>query len=98
MKVDNTINSVTVLVWAKRVEVQRAQAAVMSIITETKEFDRIEVSKRSHKDAPKKTTQARVAMRQLCGYCGSRYPKTMPSIWENMYRMKENLPVQGSMQ
>ena len=75
MKGNNTINSETVLAWVKRVEVQRVQAAVMSSITETKEFDRIKVSKRYHKDAPKKTTQARVPMRQPCGYHGSRHPQ-----------------------
>ena len=32
---DNTINSETVLAWAKRVEAQREQAAVMSNITGT---------------------------------------------------------------
>ena len=73
LKADNTINSETVLAWAKRVEVQRAQAAVMNRITETKEFDRIKMSKRFHKDGPKKNTLARAPTRQLCGYCRSRY-------------------------
>ena len=48
VKANNTINSKTVLVRAKRVEAQRAQAAVMNSITETKEFGRIKVSNRSH--------------------------------------------------
>ena len=48
MKADNTINSETVLAWAKRAELQRVQAAVISSIIETKEFDRIKVSKRFH--------------------------------------------------
>ena len=39
------ITSGNVLAWAKRVEVQRAQAAVMSTITETKEFNKIIVSR-----------------------------------------------------
>ena len=34
-----------VLVWAKMVEAQRAQAAAMSAITETKEFNKIKVSR-----------------------------------------------------
>ena len=54
VKVNNTINSETVLAWAKRVEMQRVHTTVISSITETKEFGRIKVSKRSHKDAPKK--------------------------------------------
>ena len=74
VKVNNTINSESVLAWAKRVEAQRAQAAVMSSIIETKECDRIKVSKRSHKDATKIITQARVPLRQPCGYCGKRHP------------------------
>ena len=97
VKVNNTINSETVLLWAKRVEVQRAQVAVMSSITERKEFDRIKASKRSHKDAPKKTTQAKVPMRQLCGYCGSMHPQANAQHTENVCRMPENWPLQGSM-
>ena len=42
---DDQITSANVLAWAKRVEAQRAQAPVMSTITETKEFDKIKVSR-----------------------------------------------------
>ena len=42
---DDQITNENVLAWAKRVEVQWAQVAVMSRITETKEFNKIKVSR-----------------------------------------------------
>ena len=41
VKSNEQITSGNVLVWAKRVEAQMAQAVVMSAITESKEFDKI---------------------------------------------------------
>ena len=45
VKSNDQITSGNVLVWAKRVEAQRTQAAVMSAITKCKEFDKIKVSR-----------------------------------------------------
>ena len=42
---DDQITSGNVLAWAKRVEVQRTQAAVMSAVTKTEEFNKIKVSR-----------------------------------------------------
>ena len=44
------ITSGIVLTWAKRVEAQRVQAAVMNSIRESKEFDKIKVSRSLHKE------------------------------------------------
>ena len=41
IKKTNEISSVQVLCWAKRVEVQRAQKAVLEATKETEEFDAI---------------------------------------------------------
>ena len=51
-KGNDTITSENILSWAKRVDMQRVQLAVMSTITETKEFDRVRVSKYPFKDSP----------------------------------------------
>ena len=40
----NHITSGGMLAWAKRVEVQKAQAAVLNSLTESKQFDKIKVS------------------------------------------------------
>ena len=42
---DEQITSGNVLAWAKRVEGQRAQAAIMSVITKSKKFNKIKVSR-----------------------------------------------------
>ena len=41
---DEVIISGGMLAWAKRVEVQRAQAVVLDSLTESKQFDKIKVS------------------------------------------------------
>ena len=46
-KTDDHIMSGGVLAWTKRVEAQRAQAAVLSILTESKQFDKIRISKKA---------------------------------------------------
>ena len=35
------------LTWAKRVEVQRAQAVVLNILTESEQFDKIKISNKA---------------------------------------------------
>ena len=54
VKENGAIMSGNVLVWLKRVEVQRAQSAVMNILTQAKEFDKIKMSKNAHKDSPRR--------------------------------------------
>ena len=40
-KNDDHITSGGMLVWAKRVEMQRAQTAVLNILTESRQFDKV---------------------------------------------------------
>ena len=40
------MTSEDVLIWDKRVEVQRAQAAILSDITESQKFDKLKVAKK----------------------------------------------------
>ena len=42
---DDHITSGDVLAWAKRVETQRAQAAVLNMLTESRQFDKVKISK-----------------------------------------------------
>ena len=42
---DDSITSGGVLIWAKRVEMHRAQAAVLNTLTESRQFDKIKISK-----------------------------------------------------
>ena len=45
-KYDDHITSGGMLAWAKRVEVQSAQAVVLNTLTESRQFDKIKVSKK----------------------------------------------------
>ena len=53
VKSDEQIISQNVLAWAKRVEAQRAQAAVMSTINKSKEFNKIKVSRLTQPNSPR---------------------------------------------
>ena len=51
---ENTeITSENMLCWAKRVEAQRAQSAIMNSLTEAKEFDKLKIVKTTYKDSPR---------------------------------------------
>ena len=50
---NDQITSGNVLTWAKRVESQRTQAAVINSITESNKYDKIKVSRSMHKESPK---------------------------------------------
>ena len=49
-KIDDCITSRGMLAWAKRVEVQRAQAAVLNMLTESRQFDKIKLSEKVKED------------------------------------------------
>ena len=46
-KNDDHITSGGILAWAKRVEAQRPQAAVLSTLTESRQFDKAKISKKN---------------------------------------------------
>ena len=45
--INEQMTSEDMLVWAKRVEVQWAQAAILSDITESQKFDKVKVAKKT---------------------------------------------------
>ena len=47
---DDRITSGGLLAWAKRVEVQRAQTAVLNTLTESRQFEKIKISKKVKED------------------------------------------------
>ena len=69
------ITSENVLSWAKRVEVQRAQSAIMNSLTDIKEFNKLKVVKNMHKDSPRRPTQTKILAKQMCKYCGNSHPQ-----------------------
>ena len=67
------ITSKNVLSWAKRVEVQRAQSAIVNSLTEVKEFDKLKVVRSAHGDSHKRYMQTKIPTKQTCKYCGSSH-------------------------
>ena len=49
-KNDDCIMSRGVLAWAKRVQAQRVQVAVLNMLTESRQFDKIKLSKKVKED------------------------------------------------
>ena len=66
---DEQTTSEGVLAWVERVEVQRAQASILSDITESCQFDKIKMVQRS-KGGQDKQTPCTTSNRQPCRYCG----------------------------
>ena len=66
------ITSEQVLGWAKRVEAQRANYAIMDSLTETKVFDKIKNGKRSN--GRNMQTCAKAPTKKSCCYCSSSHP------------------------
>ena len=63
--VNQQMTSEDMLIWTKRVEVQRVQAAILSDITESWKFNKVKVTKKQamHPASP----------HQPCRYCGSSH-------------------------
>ena len=70
---DDHTTSGGVQAWAKRVEVQRAQAAVLNTLTEVRQFNKIKVSKRAKEDITRATVGWTLQW-QPCQYCGRVHP------------------------
>ena len=78
------------LAWAKGVEVQRGQATVLNTLTESRQFDKMKISKKV-KDDKIRTPVHQTTPQQLCRYCGGDSPvKAVPSIWQDVFRVQQN--------
>ena len=87
-----------VLAWAKRVEVQQTQAAILNDITESHKFDKIKMSQKLKSSQNRETTH-QTSHRWLCRYCGgSHTPRQCTRIWKNVCRMWEDGPFQKGVQ
>ena len=76
---DDQTTSEGVLVWAKRVEAQQVQAAILSDITETCQFDKVKVNQKP-KDNPVRQTAGMTGQRRQCRYCGGVHmPRQCPA-------------------
>ena len=88
-----------VLAWAKRVEAQRAQAAVLNDLTEIRVFDKIKrrliqrvPGEDKHRLQHTKDGHADTAGKAM--HC----TKTMPSLWEKVCSMRQDRALQEGVQ
>ena len=58
-----------ILAWAKRVEKQKVQAAVLDMLTESRQFDKVKISKRPKEDNARALV-GQMLQQQPCLYCG----------------------------
>ena len=77
------ITSGGILAWAKRVEVQSSQAAVLNILTESKQFDQIKMSKKA-KDDKTRAPIHQITQQQPCRYCGRVHKPRQCSAFHKM--------------
>ena len=69
-----------VLVWAKRIEVQWAQAAILNDITESQKFNKVKMAQRPKTMWDVKKTTHQVYHKWPCKYCGgSHVPRQCPA-------------------
>ena len=78
-----------VLAWAKRVEVQWAQAAILNDITESHKFDKIKVAQKPKSNWYRETTHT-TSHRWPWRYCGgSHMPRQCPSYGKTCIRCRK---------
>ena len=78
------VTSGGVLAWAKRVEVQRAQVAVLSTVTESRQFDKIKVSRKVRERNTTMLMQQSNTSWQPCRYCGGTHPPRQCPVYDKM--------------
>ena len=82
-KIDDHITSGGKLAWAKRVEAQRAQTAVLNTLTESRQFDKVKISK-NPKDDIARTAVSWTVQQRLCRYCGGTHQLRQCPVYDKM--------------
>ena len=96
---DDHIISGGVLAWAKRLEVQRVQAAVLDMLTGLRQFNKVQISKKPKEDNARAPV-GQILQQQPCQYCGGLhvlrqclvYGKTC-GLWQDQ-TLQEGMPQQ----
>ena len=86
---DEQMTSEGVLAWAKRVQMQRAQAAILNDITELCQFDKITMAQKS-KSSQDRQVKNTTSHRQPCRYCGGIHmPQQCPAYGKMCARCRK---------
>ena len=81
---DDHITSGGVLAWAKWVEVQRAQTAVLNTLTESRQFDKVKILKNKTKEDTARAPSNWTMQWQLCRYYGGKHQLRQCSVYGKM--------------
>ena len=80
---NRSVTSVQVWAWAKRIETQRTQAAVINSLSEVKEFDWIQtVGDDQKQNGIKPHTHIKTPTSKKCKYCSSNYKHRWCTAYE----------------
>ena len=83
------INSEDVLLWARQIETQRAQAAILNNITEVQKFDKVKLLEKPKGRQEAETTRC-AYQRHPCKYCGEGHvPRQCPAYGKTCTRCRK---------
>ena len=85
-----------ILVWAKRVDAQRAQAAILNDVTEFCQFDKIKIAPRAK--GSQTDTEHNIQQMAMQILWQDTCVSTVPSIWEDVHWIWEDGPLQKGVQ
>ena len=92
-KDDDHTTNVGMLAWIKRVEVQRAQTAVLNTITELRQFNKVKVVK-SQKMTTQEVHQAQNHSDDHANIVADYTAEAMSGIWKDVCRLWQDLTLQ----
>ena len=87
------ITSRGVLAWAKRVEMQRAQVALLNILIESRQFDKIKISRKIKESKTKILMHQSSTPQQPCRYCGGTHPPGQCPAYGKTYMSATKLDI-----
>ena len=82
-----------VLVWAKRIEAQWAQAAILSDITVTQKFNKVKMIQKNKSQAGHRNNMPSTSQMTMQILWGKPYAKIVSSIWKNVHQLWEDGPL-----
>ena len=95
---DEQMTSEGVLAWAKRVEVQRAEAAILNNITESCQSDRIKMAQKPKSNQDRPDNKHNISQMNMQILEWDPQTLTVPSIWEDVHQIWEDRPLQEGVQ
>ena len=85
------------LAWAKRVEAQRVQAAVLNTITESRQFAKVKIAKKLKEGNTKRSNRSDIAVTTMQILWQSTHAEAMSGIWKDVCGLWQDWTLQEGM-